>query len=257
MHTLLIRPSRILAFCAAAILAVTGVACTSTGSSSTLPSWGYDGSTGPEYWGTLDGEFATCDTGMEQSPVDIPADAPTTGGIELDYAASDAEWVDTGKTLQANFQPGNTMILDGEAFELLQFHLHARSENTLAGEYYPMDVHFVHQNADGELAVLGAMIEAGDRNSAWADFFDQVPASTDSPVAVLGIDPEDLLPETRQAYRFMGSLTTPPCSEGVYWNVLTEPIEMSAEQIRAYTSVHPNSSRPVQPWNDREFMTGR
>jgi carbonic anhydrase len=257
MYSPSIRTSRIFLFSLVAVLAVTAVACTSSPKSSSAPAWGYDGAIAPELWGSLDPEWAVCDSGMEQSPIDIPADAPTTGGIEIDYTASDARWVDTGYTLQADFEPGNTLTLDGEEFALVQFHFHAQSENTLAGEYAPMEVHFVHANAARELAVVGVMLEEGEHNPAYAALFDRVPAKPKSPVTVLGLDLENLLPESRTAYRFMGSLTTPPCSEGVHWNVLDEPVELSAEQIRAYTDLHPNNYRPVQPWNDREFMTGR
>ncbi|MCB0210340.1 MAG: carbonic anhydrase family protein [Anaerolineae bacterium] len=219
--------------------------------------WGYEGDIGPDNWGELSPDFATCSTGVEQSPVDITADAPVNeADIQFNYQPSALTVVNNGHTIQANYDEGSSIVVNGETYNLLQFHFHEHSENTVAGEPGAMEIHFVHQNDSGELAVVGALMNVGAESEALAPVWTNMPAEEGEPVAVDGatVSADDILPADRTYYRFNGSLTTPPCSEGVTWLVMTNPIEISQEQLEAFQQIHSGNYRPVQPFNDRQFL---
>ncbi len=147
-------------------------------------------------------------------------------------------------------------MLEGQTYELVQFHFHATSEHTQAGEHAPMELHLVHSTAAGELAVVGAWLEVGEHNAAFEPVFNNLPATETEPEAVPGetVNADDLLPAERTYHRYNGSLTTPPCTQGVKWVMLSETVELSAEQIAAYTNIYDNNFRPVQEFNDRTFL---
>lgn len=207
--------------------------------------WDYDGAEGPENWGDLSEEYATCKTGTNQSPIDLPArtDAKTVE-VVTDYDNAAATIVDKGYTVQADFQPGASFTSGDTAYNLLQVHMHTPSEHTIAGKSFPMVAHFVHQSEAGEFAVLGVLFEEGEANAALQTMIDNVGASTEMNIA-------GMLPTAFTAYNYPGSLTTPPCTEGVNWHLLTTPITASAEQIAALNGMMGNNARPVQPLNDR------
>lgn len=219
--------------------------------------WGYEGETGPDKWGELSSDFATCSTGVEQSPIDITADAAVNpADIQFNYQPSNLTEVNNGHTIQANYDDGSSITVDGVTYNLLQFHFHEHSEHTLAGQPGAMEVHFVHQNDQGKLAVVGAMINVGVENQALAPVWANMPAEAGDPIAVEGVtvSADEILPTERTYYRYDGSLTTPPCSEGVTWLVMTTPIEISQDQLAAFQQIHSNNYRPVQPLNDRHFL---
>ncbi|MEL3929310.1 carbonic anhydrase [Aeromonas enteropelogenes] len=220
------------------------------------PHWEYSGAAGPDHWAKLTPEFSPC-AGSNQSPVDL------TGLVEADlpplvfhYRAGGEFASNNGHTVQIGYAPGSTLELDGMSFELKQFHFHAPSENHIEGKSYPLEGHLVHANGKGELAVVAVMFEVGKANPVLAEAWRQLPIKAGeshalkAPVAV-----EQLLPAKRDYYRFSGSLTTPPCSEGVRWLVLKQPVEASQAQIDAFKEVmhHPNN-RPVQPLNGRVVL---
>ena len=163
--------------------------------------------------------------------------------------------VNNGHTIQANYAEGSSNTVEGKKYNLLQFHFHAGSEHTRAGAFSDMEVHFVHQGADGKLAVVGAFIQPGAANAAYQPVFVNMPATAGDPAAVVGvtINAADMLPVERSYYRYNGSLTTPPCSEGVKWFVLAKPVEVSAGQIAAYTALYAHTNRPVQAIGKRVF----
>lgn len=218
--------------------------------------WEYSGETGPQNWATLSPEFGAC-SGKNQSPINL------TGFIEADlkpikfsYTSVGSEIVNNGHTVQVNYAAGSSIALDGIQFDLKQFHLHAPSENLINGKSYPMEVHLVHADKDGNLAVVGVMFTEGKENKALAKFWAQMPHDAGEKQklssAVLA---SGLLPANRDYYRFNGSLTTPPCSEGVRWLVMKKPITASKEQIEAFThAVHHANNRPVQPVNARPVL---
>jgi carbonic anhydrase len=219
--------------------------------------WGYEGETGPEHWGELSPDYATCSQGMEQSPVDIPAAAPVNpSGLRLEYQPSALNIVNNGHSIQVNVDAGSSLTVDGAAYPLVQFHLHSLSEHTLNGVHTAMELHLVHKDAGGRTAVVGLMIVEGAQNLAYEPILAHMPAEEGEPqfVPSVTVNAGDLLPSDRSYYRYNGSLTTPPCTEGVKWFVLTVPVELSADQIASFQSIYDNNYRPVQPLNERTFL---
>jgi carbonic anhydrase len=219
--------------------------------------WSYEGESGPEHWGDLSPDFAACAKGVEQSPVDIPAGAPVNpADIAFNYQPSAINIFNNGHTIQVNYDQGSAITLDGMTYNLVQFHFHAASEHAVAGAHEPMEIHFVHRNAQGGLAVVGVLLKAGAENAAYAPVLQNLPAQTSQPAPVAGttVDAAKLLPAQRDYWRYNGSLTTPPCSEGVKWLVMNTPVELSDAQIAAFTTIFKNDERPVQPFNSRAFL---
>lgn len=211
--------------------------------------WTYGGANGAAHWAKLSPDFSAC-AGNNQSPINL------TGFIEADltpiafnYQAGGQEILNNGHTVQINYAEGSSITVDGSLFNLKQFHFHAPSENQINGKSYPMEVHLVHADKDGNLAVVGVMIDAGAENKALTDAWAKMPKKAGAPVALPSrVMAEGLLPASREYYRFNGSLTTPPCSEGVRWLLMKDSITASAQQIDAFKSVlHEPNNRPVQP----------
>lgn len=198
----------------------------------------------------------TCASGTEQSPIDLTdATDESLPDLELDYQASAAEIVDNGHTIQVGLEDGGTLTRAGVAYQLVQFHAHAPSEHLLEGKPFAAEVHLVHQSEEGDLAVLGILIEKGAESSVIADVLELAPAEGADPVAATeSIDVATMLPDDLRTFRYDGSLTTPPCSEGVAWSVLTTPMTWSADQIADFEARHPDSHRPPQPLGDRELL---
>jgi carbonic anhydrase len=226
--------------------------------------WGYTGDAGPAAWAGLSAEYSACADGRTQSPIDLPAvsdSQPTTAGLnpadlEAHPERHPDDVVNNGHTVQVNFAGGSSLDVGAERFELLQLHFHAPSEHTLAGREFPMEVHLVHRSEAGVLAVVGVLIAEGRANAAYAPIWEKLPAEAgaQSGLAALTLDVDALLPERRSALRYTGSLTTPPCSEGVRWLVLTEPVELSAEQIAAFAALYDHNNRPTQPLHGRSLV---
>jgi carbonic anhydrase len=219
--------------------------------------WGYSGHEGPEHWGDLDPAFALCGTGKNQSPIDLSGFVEADlAPIAFEYGAGAQGAINNGHTIQANVAPGSRITVDGHGFELKQFHFHSPSENLVDGRSFPMEAHLVHADADGNLAVVAVLFEEGEANPAVAAVWEKMPAEAGGKAALeTAADPQGLLPADRDYYRFNGSLTTPPCSEGVWWLVMKQPVTVSKEQIAAFEAVmhHPNN-RPVQPANARPVL---
>jgi carbonic anhydrase len=216
--------------------------------------WSYEGEEGPEHWGELDSEFATCSGGTAQSPIDIaqPTDADLTD-LEFAYQTiSPLHVINNGHTGQVNVPAGSSVTLDGVSYQLAQFHFHAPSEHSIAGQRPAMELHLVHMADDGTLAVVGLLLTEGEENDALMPFFQALPAMAGPEQEVTGrIDLAAVLPAMQTTYRYSGSLTTPPCSEGVHWLVFTEVGQVSAAQVEVFGKVFGANARPVQPLNDR------
>lgn len=218
--------------------------------------WTYEGPTGPDNWGEMDKKFGTCSLGKTQSPIDIPADsvpAAPLDPIKFDYQTSPLKIVDNGHTVQVNYAPGSSITVGGKKYELLQFHFHKPSEEKLNGKSYAMVAHLVHKDAEGKLAVVGVLLETGARQPLIQAVFDNLPKEKEkeTPVPGVAIDISALLPADRSYFTFQGSLTTPPCSEGVTWFVLKNPTKVSRKQIAKFGRVYSMNARPVQPLNGR------
>ncbi|MFM5168996.1 carbonic anhydrase [Aeromonas veronii] len=220
------------------------------------PHWEYSGEAGPAHWAKLTPEFGQC-AGSNQSPVDLSGLVEAKlAPLVLHYQAGGNTVVNNGHTVQVGYAPGSTLQLDGTWFELKQFHFHAPSENLIEGKSYPLEGHLVHVSDKGEIAVVALMFEAGKANPVLAAAWGALPAKVGETQALKApLSAEQLLPENRDYYRFSGSLTTPPCSEGVRWLVMKQPVEVSQAQIDAFKAVmhHPNN-RPVQPLNGRVVL---
>ena len=219
--------------------------------------WGYGAENGPAVWGRLSEDYRFCALGRNQSPIDLADASPKRSpSVTFDYRSSPLTIVNNGNTVQVNYSEGSSIKIEGTRYALRQFHFHSPSEHTLSGEPRDMEMHLVHQNADsGEFAVIGALVRRGSENAAFGPVWENMPAEAGEPRRVNGVsvNAEDLLPSERLFYRYDGSLTTPPCSEGVKWFVLTTPIEMSEAQIETFRSVINGNNRPVQPLNGREL----
>jgi carbonic anhydrase len=218
--------------------------------------WGYEGEHGPEHWGHMKSEFAACASGKEQSPVDI---SDVAGGdlvkIDFNYKATPARVVNNGHTIQVNYGGENTIKIGSQTYQLLQFHFHSPSENTINKKAYDMELHLVHKSDKGELAVIGVMMQGGDANKALDTIWTNIPRDINTEMALsAAINPAELLPTTKAFYHFKGSLTTPPCSEGVNWFVMKSPITVSAEQIKAFVATVGHNARPVQALNKRSVV---
>lgn len=215
--------------------------------------WEYSGEAGPAKWASLTPEYGQC-AGSNQSPVNLTGMVEAKlAPLQFHYQTGGKTLVNNGHTIQVNYAPGSTLELDGMRFELKQFHFHASSENLIEGKSYPLEGHLVHANDRGELAVVAVMFEPGRANAALSLAWQVLPAKAgESHGLKEPVSAEQLLPAKRDYYRFSGSLTTPPCSEGVRWLVMKEPVQVSQAQIDAFKAVmhHPNN-RPVQPLNGR------
>lgn len=237
--------------CAAAVTA--SLLCTSYSFAQSVH-WGYEGEEGPAHWGSLNESFAMCAMGKQQSPVDISSAVSTTQSpLTFDYKAGGYEMINNGHALQVNYAPGSTLTVGDHQYELKQFHFHSPSENTINGKQFPLEAHFVHQDADGNYAVVAVMYDNGEPREGLASVWQtQLPKTYEKQRYEKPIDANSLLPESLVSYQFTGSLTTPPCSENVQWIVLKEANYTNDEIIHAFGEVvHLPNNRPVQPLNDR------
>lgn len=218
--------------------------------------WSYSGKTGPKFWGSLNPEYVQCSKGKSQSPIDLTG---TTARQlpKIQYSYGDPTTVvqeDNGHSVEAEVKAGSSITVDGKKYDLIQFHYHAPSEHTVNGKKFPMEWHFVHSAKDGKHIVVAAFVKEGKENPAFANLVKSIPAKEGLKKDVKNVDLAKLVaPNTGKAarYSYGGSLTTPPCTEGVQFNIYSKPIELSAGQIAAYKSVHNNNDRPVQSRNGR------
>lgn len=220
----------------------------------------YEGEAGPENWAGLSPDFAACDD-AHQSPIDLAGAEPQdVANLVFNYQPSAINIKNNGHTVQVDYDAGSTIELDGQRYKLAQFHFHAPSEHTIDGQPAAAELHLVHVNDDGTLpvspkVVVGILIQAGAENTALSAVWDSLYAANATPQPVDGmVNAADLLPAVQTRYRYSGSLTTPPCTEGIDWNVMTDPIEMSQAQLDAFTALFEGgTNRPVQPINDRDL----
>ncbi|WP_175409110.1 carbonic anhydrase [Streptomyces sp. TRM64462] len=260
------RVIRMAATAAVATLTVlTATSCAHGGDAAAAPApaqkgtahWSYEGAGGPADWATLAEDFEACEKGHEQSPVDLreesAAQAPVDKAVTFDYKPVTAEVVNNGHTVQANVSPGSRIILDGTPYDLKQFHFHLPSEHTEEGEHSAMELHFVHADKAGRLAVVGVLMQEKAGASAFADLWKRLPEKEGGKASVTEpIDLTAFLPGDRDQYRYEGSLTTPPCTEGVKWTVLKDPVTVAPAEVAAYKKMFPKTNRPTQPLNERK-----
>ena len=229
----------------------------STAAFAEAPHWQYKGEHGAEHWGDISSKFSLCKKGVNQSPINISSTIEAKlPELDINYQASRVSLVNNGHTIQANISGKNTFANDAGKYDLRQFHFHSPSENTIDGKSFPLEMHFVHADQDGGLAVIGVMFEKGNENKALSSLWQNMPEEKNNEMLVSALfESQQLLPKNKDYFRFNGSLTTPPCSEGVRWFVMQQPIEASSTQIAQFRDVmHGDTNRPVQAVNARVIL---
>ncbi|MBF7683274.1 carbonic anhydrase family protein [Acinetobacter sp. B5B] len=221
--------------------------------------WGYDEQISPEHWGHLSDQFKSCDTGKNQTPINIQNTYKSQAihQLNIQYKTSPNDIIFNGHTVQINTKTNDHhdyIVIDHDQFFLKQFHFHTPSENQIYGKQYPLELHFVHANKKGELAVLAVMFNLGKPNSELSKLWkDLSPEENKEKTFSQRINIEKLIPRNHGYYRFSGSLTTPPCTEGIVWIVLKQPLTLSPQQLTTFKSrlLHQHNQRPIQPLNGR------
>jgi len=216
--------------------------------------WTYEGEEGPIHWGDLDPAYSACKSGTEQAPIDIikPV-AASLPPIRFDYKPSPLAIVDNGHSVQINYGPGSSIDVAGHRYELKQFHFHHPSENKIHGKQYSLEIHFVHADSEGKQAVVGILVDRGAASPAIQALWENLPTTKNqvSRPPGVSVNAADFLPAERGYYTFPGSLTTPPCSEGLSWYLLKTADEASSGQIEAFAKLYPMNARPTQPLHQR------
>jgi carbonic anhydrase len=222
--------------------------------------WAYEGENAAFRWGDMKSEYATCKSGLRQSPIDIrdPVVAEMSP-VVFHYEESPLKVLNNGHTIQVELAPGSFILHSGARFELLQLHFHTPAEERINGRSFDMVAHLVHKSAQGKLAVVAVLLNAGQANTAIEAIWNTMPgvAGRTRERPEVQFNPMSLLPADRSYYAFEGSLTTPPCTEGVQWLVLKTPVEMAREQVLHFAALYPMNARPLQPANDRVVKAGR
>jgi len=217
--------------------------------------WSYKGDTGPKHWGSLNHKYSLCGKGTMQTPINIiPTNDVDLSPLEINYKTSSTDVINNGHTVQVNIAEGSSVTIDNEDYELKQFHFHTPSENNIKGNSYPLEAHFVHSTKDGKLAVIAVMFEEGKENPILKKIWDKFPLEENHKVSISlsSNDINSILPSNPDYYKFTGSLTTPPCSENVKWNVYKTTMSISKEQVEEFFNIFNHSNnRPLQKINDR------
>lgn len=215
--------------------------------------WSYEGEEGPLAWGKLNPANIKCDLGERQSPIDIRDGIKVElDTLNFDYKPSQFQVIDTGHTIQVNLSAGNYLNVSGKNFELNQLHFHRPSEERINGKGFEMVAHLVHKDRDAKLAVVAVLLELGEAHPVIQSIWNNLPLEKNELVKALkNIDLTQLLPKRHDYYTYMGSLTTPPCSEGVLWMVMKEPVQLSADQAAIFARLYPHNARPIQKTSGR------
>jgi carbonic anhydrase len=225
-------------------------------------SWSYEGRRGPEHWGALDPSYAACD-GKQQSPVDIRNAKPVTlPPLRFEFKNGALTTINNGYTAVRVDYPrgnGNLLFVGSERYELTQFHFHHPSEEYVVGKPFDMGIHFMFQGSDGKVAGVAVLVKAGRPNATVQELWKYMPkvAGKDHTIPGVYVNPARLLPRDNSYYTYMGSITAPPCTEGVKWFVLKTPMEISRDQINAFAKLYPHDVRPPQPLNGRMVLESR
>lgn len=222
--------------------------------------WSYSGATGPSRWASLASDYSNCRTGRAQSPIDIESShvrKQQLTPLRFDYRPSPLRIINNGHTIQVNVDEGSTLNVGGHRYTLVQLHFHHPSEEVIDGKSFAMVVHLVHRDKQGHLAVVAIPLQPGKANALFSTLWRNIPHSQghESTPRDVRIDAARLLPASHAYYAFSGSLTTPPCSEGVRWFVLKSPMTLSSEQVATFAKLYRSNARPVQPLNGRTVVS--
>jgi carbonic anhydrase len=224
--------------------------------------WSYSGVQGPERWAQLRPEYATCGSGKRQSPIDIRDGIKVTlDPIQFDYRATPFKVLDTGRTVQARLEGGNSITIHGRRYDLQRIEFHRPSEERINGRQFEMSAHLVHRDAEGRTAVVAVLMDQGDQGEGHPMVqlvWNSLPLEKHiDQASSVPIDMARMLPEQKHYLTYMGSLTAPPCTEGVLWMVLKQPITLSREQISVFSRLYPMNARPVQNTSGRLIKDGQ
>jgi len=217
--------------------------------------WSYEGQEGTVHWSMLSPAYMACEIGSHQSPINItmPRHETMQEQLVFHYQSASVHTLDNGHTIQVNVPPGSELRLNGRAYRLKQFHFHEPSEHHLDSRTYPMELHLVHQDVKGHVVVIAVLMETGSPNQPLAQLWTMLPTKAGEQGAEHAFNPRDLLPSSTHHFSYHGSLTTPPCTEGVQWIVLRDPITMSAQQVEQFVSVIGHNARQIQPLHGRQI----
>jgi carbonic anhydrase len=225
--------------------------------------WSYSEEGGPAGWAGLTPVYAACGNGKSQSPINILSNtgkgSPAwtleykTTKLQVAHHEQVDELINNGHTIQVTPEPGSSLNYGGKVYQLKQFHFHTPSEHTIDGKHAPMEIHFVHQADDQRLAVVGVLVKEGKHNANVDQLIKYLPNAVGEKKThdSVNIDIALHVPKELWAYHYIGSLTTPPCTENVQWMVLRKYVEMDKAQIEAFSSRLKQNNRPTQPLNDR------
>jgi len=220
--------------------------------------WTYAGHTGTEVWGRLDRSYAACSHGHEQSPVDMRGARlnKSLQPIEFHYIAGQIKLENDGHTVTATVRPGSYIVAEGVRYELKYFDFHHPSETPIKGKLTDMEVHLVHESADGKMAIVAVQLseEVGKPNAVLASLWDQLPKKAGASATVTEmVSPGGLLPADRGYWTYVGSLSNPPCTEGVRWFVFEQQMSLSRDQLRAFAAIFKMNTRPAQELRGRRI----
>lgn len=235
--------------CSGALAAA--VALLASTNASHAQTFGYFGDIGPEHWSELSTDWGACNGGKLQSPVTLKSAAAWehrhNRELTINYGLTTGEIFNNGHTIEVETEGANSLILDGIVYELKQFHFHTPSEHRVGSRGYDMELHLVHASADGKSAVIGVFLKRGRDSGALASIFAQLPNELNAPIPLdAPFDPKRFLPKSREHYHYLGSLTTPPCSEGVQWIVMSQPATVSDEDMAQFAERIHFNARLVQ-----------
>lgn len=223
----------------------------------TGPRWTYSGPKGAEHWGELSGLYRNCSEGKMESPVDL-AGASVIAKVQIDmsYLPVPLGIVNNGHTVQLKVANGSAITIRGIRYDLMQIHFHTPSEHLQDRRPHAMEVHFVHLSKENHVAVVAAFFDEGNEHRTLAKLIDHVPMKKGEPTMVEGvtIDPQGLLPQKPAYYHYSGSLTTPPCTEGVFWFIARTPMTASRQQIETFMKAMGANARPIQPLGRRVLI---
>jgi carbonic anhydrase len=229
--------------------------------------WTYEGPNGADHWSQLDPDYALCNVGKEQSPIDIRNTKKTElPALRFESKSAPLKYLqNNGYTIRVNYHDargtGDFLIGGDTRYQLTQFHFHRPSEEYIHGKPYDMVAHLMYKASDGKVAGVAVLLKAGRANATIQQIWDHMPKTeskvlpdfshAEEEIPEVEINPAGLLPHDAAYYTYMGSVTAPPCTEGVTWFVLKTPAEISAEQINAFAALYPHDVRPLQPLNGR------
>ena len=218
--------------------------------------WGYSGKYAPEHWGDISSDFHICKNGKYQSPIDITdvLEATTNAPLAFTYATKPNTITNNGHTIQVNFKQGSVLRFEKKDYALVQMHFHTPSEYTFSGKHAPMEAHIVHSTKNGELLVVSVMFDEGEENALIKQIWENAPKNTGENKAIKQLDVTPLLKDMTSYVRLDGSLTTPPCSEGVVWILSKSRQQASKDQIAFFTDIIGKNNRPTQPTNGRVIV---